>query len=52
MIASAIDALASRVTGELTTFDLLFVSAGFILVASLENMTEATYDEMFNPASG
>jgi NAD(P)-dependent dehydrogenase (short-subunit alcohol dehydrogenase family) len=45
---TAIDALASRVRAEFTTFDLLFVSAGFNLRAPLENMTETIYDEMFN----
>jgi NAD(P)-dependent dehydrogenase (short-subunit alcohol dehydrogenase family) len=44
-----IDALASRVKAEFDTFDLLFVNAGFSCRASLENMTEAIYDEMFNP---
>jgi len=43
-----IDALASRVKAEFDTFDLLFVNAGFSCRASLENMTEAIYDEMFN----
>ena len=43
-----IDALASRVKAEFDTFDLLFVNAGFSCRASLENTTEAIYDEMFN----
>jgi NAD(P)-dependent dehydrogenase (short-subunit alcohol dehydrogenase family) len=43
-----IDALASRVKAEFDTFDLLFVNAGFSCRASLENMTEDIYDEMFN----
>jgi NAD(P)-dependent dehydrogenase (short-subunit alcohol dehydrogenase family) len=43
-----IDALASRVKAEFDTFDLLFVNAGFSIRASLESMTEAVYDEMFN----
>ncbi len=43
-----IDALASRVAAEFETFDLLFANAGFSIPASLENVTEAVYDEMFN----
>jgi NAD(P)-dependent dehydrogenase (short-subunit alcohol dehydrogenase family) len=43
-----IDALASRVTAEFGTVDLLFVNAGFGDRAPLENMTETIYDEMFN----
>lgn len=43
-----IDALASRVKAEFTTFDLLFVNAGFSIRAPLESITEAVYDEMFN----
>src|ERR1700754_3434606 len=38
-----IDALASRVTAEFDTFDLLLVNAGFALSAPLENTTEAMY---------
>jgi NAD(P)-dependent dehydrogenase (short-subunit alcohol dehydrogenase family) len=43
-----IDALASRVKAEFDTIDLLFVNAGFSIRASLESVTEAVYDEMFN----
>jgi NAD(P)-dependent dehydrogenase (short-subunit alcohol dehydrogenase family) len=43
-----LDALASRVKAEFDTLDLLFVNAGFSIRAPLENITEATYDEMFN----
>ena len=43
-----VDGLASRVTAEFETFDLLFLNAGFGNPAPLENMTEAIYDEMFN----
>jgi NAD(P)-dependent dehydrogenase (short-subunit alcohol dehydrogenase family) len=43
-----IDALASRVKAEFDTIDLLFVNAGFSTRATLESMTEAVYDEMFN----
>src|ERR1700722_18470982 len=43
-----IDALASRVKSEFDTFDLLSVSAGFSIPTPLENVTAATYDEMFN----
>src|SRR6201996_1286265 len=43
-----IDALATRVKGEFTTFDLLFVNAGFSIPTPLGSVTEAIYDEMFN----
>ena len=43
-----IDALASRVTTEFGTFDLLFVNAGFSIPSPFETVTEAIYDEMFN----
>jgi NAD(P)-dependent dehydrogenase (short-subunit alcohol dehydrogenase family) len=43
-----IDALAARVKAEFDTIDLLFVNAGLGLFASLEDTTEASYDEMFN----
>src|SRR5271154_5241271 len=43
-----LDALASRVKAEFDTFDLLFVNAGFSIRATLEGLTEAIYDEMFN----
>jgi len=43
-----IDALASRVTAEFGTFDLLSVRAGFSTRAPLGSITEAVYDEMFN----
>ena len=43
-----IDALASRVKAEFDTFDLLFVNAGFSILAPLESLTETVYDEMFN----
>ncbi len=43
-----IDALASRVKADFDTFDLLFVNAGFSIRATLESLTEAVYDEMFN----
>jgi len=43
-----IDALASRVKADFDTIDLLFVNAGFSTRATLESMTEAVYDEMFN----
>jgi NAD(P)-dependent dehydrogenase (short-subunit alcohol dehydrogenase family) len=43
-----IDALAARAKAEFSTFDLLFVNAGFSAFAPLENTTEATFDEMFN----
>ena len=33
---------------EFDTIDLLFVNAGFSTRATLESMTEAVYDEMFN----
>jgi NAD(P)-dependent dehydrogenase (short-subunit alcohol dehydrogenase family) len=43
-----IDALASRVKAEFDTFDFLFVNAGYSLFAPVENVTESTYDEVFN----
>src|SRR5277367_6613886 len=43
-----IEVLASRVTAEFGTFDLLFVNAGFSIRAHLQSLTEAVYDEMFN----
>ncbi len=43
-----IDALASRAKAEFDTIDLLFVNAGFSTRATLESLTEAVYDEMFN----
>lgn len=43
-----IEALTARVKAEFDIFDLLFVNAGFAIIAPLENTTEAIYDEMFN----
>jgi NAD(P)-dependent dehydrogenase (short-subunit alcohol dehydrogenase family) len=45
---TGIDALASRVKAEFDTFDFLFVNAGYSLFAPIENVTESTYDEVFN----
>src|SRR5579862_2299832 len=43
-----LEALAARVKSDFDTLDLLFVNAGFSTRASLESITEAIYDEMFN----
>ena len=43
-----IDALATRVKAEFSTFDFLFVNAGYSLFAPIETATEASYDEAFN----
>ena len=44
-----LDALAARAKAEFDTLDLLFVNAGFSTRAPLESITEAIYDEMFEP---
>jgi NAD(P)-dependent dehydrogenase (short-subunit alcohol dehydrogenase family) len=42
-----IDALAERVKAEFGALDLLFVNAGVTRFVSIEDMTEAVYDELF-----
>jgi len=45
---SDIDALAAMVKESFGTFDVLFVNAGMARLASLEQMSEAVYDEMLD----
>ena len=43
-----IDALGAQVKAEFDTFDLLFVNAGISTKEPVENLSEASFDEMFN----